>query len=585
MTIDPEPPRTIAYFSMEIGLEPKIPTYAGGLGVLAGDTLRAAADLGLPMVAITLLYKQGFFRQSLDAQGHQTESESIWDPSQSLEPLDAQVEMQIEGRRVVIGAWRYTFQGITGGTVPLYLLDADLPENDVADRALTGQLYGGDDRYRLRQEVLLGRGGVYMLRKLGHQEIQTFHMNEGHSALLTVGLLDEVAGGPGNDASSEVNLEAVRNRCVFTTHTPVVAGHDRFPMEMVREVVGGSLPQAIEDGPCCAGETLDMTQLGLFLSRYVNGVALSHRETAQGLFPAYRVNSITNGVHAVTWVSQPFADLFDREIPQWRLDRHYLRHASVLPIAAIQEAHLEAKQALLGEVEEMTGVRLDPSVLTIGFGRRAVVYKRPDLIFSDIEALKMIVRKVGPLQMIFAGKAQPQDEPGKETIQRVFAARDALRDIVSVVYLENYNTDLAKLLCSGVDLWLNNPQRPEEASGTSGMKAALNGVPSLSILDGWWVEGWFEGVTGWSIGENVEENDRDAEAASLLNKLAYVIMPCFYDSPAAYAQVMRSAIAINGSFFNAQRMMEQYVENAYRFAGSEFEANPTRLPKRPGNGS
>ena len=555
---------------MEIHLESQIPTYSGGLGVLAGDVVRAAADLDLPMVAVSLLHRQGALRQTLDSEGLQSDSAYDWEPSDYLEPLDLRVEIELDGRQVVLRAWRYTIWGASNGIVPVYLLDSDLAENDASHRSLTGQLYGGDKAYRLRQEALLGLGALSLLRALGHQEIKTFHMNEGHASLLTIGLLDEIEGPDDSAASVEARVEKVRSHCVFTTHTPVPAGHERFPMQMVREVIGERLAQAISDGPCCQGDSLDTTQLALFFSRYINGVAYRHRQTAQDMFPAHQINSITNGVHAVTWTSEPFAELYDQEIPEWRRDRNYLRRASMLPLDDVRDAHKRAKALLFAEIESLSGVRLDPSVLTIGFARRAATYKRPDLIFSDIEALCAVVKESGPLQLVFAGKAHPHDEPGKAMIRRVFAGRDSLEGILPVVYLEEHSTALAKLLCSGVDLWLNTPERPNEASGTSGMKAALNGVPSLSVLDGWWVEGWIEGVTGWSIGENSKEGDSDKDLASLLNKLAYVIMPLFYDSPDAYAGVMRTAIAINGSFFNAQRMMEQYASDAYRFAAGKF---------------
>jgi len=566
MTEEPEEPiRTVAYFSMEIGLSSPMPTYSGGLGVLAGDMLRAAADLGLPLVGVTLLYRQGFFRQSLSPSGDQTETLYDWDPAEFLEPLDRQIELTVEGRRVRVRAWRFIVSGQSGGEIPVYLLDADFPENDPYDRALTGQLYGGDHRYRLCQEVLLGLGGFAMLRALGYDQLHTFHMNEGHSALLALALLDELTGESPLESASETDIERVRRHCVFTTHTPVPAGQDRFGLDLVWQVLGEKWSRAIERGAGRQGDQLNMTHLGLSFSRYTNGVARSHEETASLMYPGYDIKSITNGVHAATWVSEPFAELFDQKIPQWRVDRNYLRQATVLPLSDISQAHERAKRRLLDEVERRTSVRLDPSALTIGFARRAVAYKRADLLFSNPDALRQIVRDVGPLQVIYAGKAHPQDEAGKEVIRRVFAASESLRDEIPVVYLQEHDMDLGKILCSGVDLWLNNPQKPQEASGTSGMKAALNAVPSLSVLDGWWVEGWIEGVTGWSIGDDIGESQPEDEAASLQNKLGYVIMPLFYDRPEGYARVMRSTIALNGSFFNAQRMVEQYVENAYRF--------------------
>jgi starch phosphorylase len=553
----------IAYFSMEIGLRTEMPTYSGGLGVLSGDTLRAAADLGTPIVAVTLLYRQGFFRQHLAADGSQTETMPTWEPERFLEPVSGRVKVRMEGHDVALRAWMLRLLGVNGAEVPIYMLDANLPENTPEDCALTGQLYGGDQRYRLRQEALLGIGGVAMLRALGYDSIETYHMNEGHSALLTLELLKDEspreAGLPTHSA-----IAKVRERCVFTTHTPVPAGHDRFPISMVAEVLGDELAEAIHQLPCCEGHVLNMTYLGLFFSRYINGVSQRHGEVAQRLYPDYHIKSITNGVHGVSWVSEPFADLFDRRIPGWRLGSQLLRRTLNIPVEEVMSAHVQAKRQLISAIRQRTGTQLDTTVMTIGFARRAATYKRADLIFGSPDDLRYMTHQVGRLQFVYAGKAHPHDEPAKDIIRRVFAARDELKGEIPVVYLEEHDMALAKLLCSGVDLWLNNPQKPLEASGTSGMKAALNGVPSLSVLDGWWPEGWIEGVTGWSIGDGPEyQEDSEVDRASLYNKLNYVIVPLYYGAPTNYGRVMRSTIALNGAYFTTQRMLEQYVVEAY----------------------
>jgi glycogen phosphorylase len=553
---------TVAYFSMEAGLDPAIPTYSGGLGVLAGDTLRAAADLGLPMVAVTLLYRQGYFRQHLDSHGQQTESEADWVPEHFLTPLRERVTMQIEDRDVQVGAWRYEVRGCGGANVPVILLDTSVPGNDPRDQDLTGRLYGGDERYRLCQEAVLGIGGVAMLRALGYDDIETYHMNEGHSALLALALLEERLGDNLGSAS-EADVLWVRDRCVFTTHTPVPAGHDRFWTGLVAEVLGEDRAGALASWPVTHDSTLNMTYLSIYFSRYVNGVSSKHAEVSRAMYPGQHVEAITNGVHAVTWVSPPFAELYDARIPDWRFDNNYLRNAVRLAPEDIVSAHRRAKATLLREVEEATRVRLDPAAFTIGFARRVATYKRAGLLFSEPERLRAIVRKRGPVQVIYAGKAHPHDQGGKALIRSVFEAKAHLKDDLTVVYLEDYDVEMGKLLCSGVDLWLNNPQKPLEASGTSGMKAALNGVPSLSVLDGWWIEGHFEGVTGWAIGDEDGEGDGHREASSLYHKLEDVILPLFYYHPLDYARVMRAAIAINGSYFNAQRMMLQYLQNAY----------------------
>jgi starch phosphorylase len=549
---------------MEVGLEPAMPTYSGGLGLLAGDFLRAAADLGVPMVAVTLLHRKGYFCQHLDAQGNQTESPACWSPEQFLKLLPARAAIRVEDRPVTLQAWQYLVRGVSGHAIPVYFLDTALDSNSPWDRTLTDHLYGGDQRYRLCQEVVLGMGGVFMLRALGHEGIRTYHMNEGHSALLALGLLREVAFSGGFKGIIQSNHERIRQRCVFTTHTPVPAGHDQFPESLVRQVLGEALGGALAASDCCLNRALNMTYLALYFSRYVNGVAMRHGEVSRSMFPNYPINCITNGVHAATWASGPMQGLYDRHIPEWRRDNLYLRYAVSIPVSEILHAHAEAKRRLLDEVKRRRGVQLDPAALTIGFARRAAAYKRADLLFTDLDRLRRIVRMVGPLQVIYAGKAHPHDDGGKAVIRRVFQAAAALGDSVRVVYLEDYDMALAKLLVSGADLWLNTPHKPEEASGTSGMKAALNGVPSLSILDGWWLEGHCEGRTGWAISEDGgAPSDPVREAASLYDKLEYVILPLFYGRPLAYAEVMRSAIALNGSFFNAERMVEQYLQNAY----------------------
>jgi starch phosphorylase len=555
----------VAYFSMEIAIDPALPTYAGGLGVLAGDTLRSAADIGVPMVAITLLYRKGYFRQHLDDRGIQTEESEQWKPEDLLEPMSPTVAVEIEGRAVRVRAWRRQIAGLGGDVVPVYLLDTALEENSPWDRTLTDSLYGGDDHYRLCQEAVLGIGGVQMLRALGHREIETYHMNEGHAALLAVALAEQRLGGrPLSEATAE-DLEALRRQCVFTTHTPVQAGHDQFPRPLVERVLSPERVAALDRAGRFRDGVLNMTFLGLHASHFINGVGMRHGEISRGMFPQYLVRAITNGVHAVRWTAPSFAALYDRHIPAWRRDNLYLRYAIGIPREEIRLAHAEAKQKLLDEIREHAGVTLDPKLLTIGFARRATGYKRPELPLLDLERLRSIARDAGPFQVIYSGKAHPHDSSGRAAIRRIFEAAAQLRDSVPIVYVENYDLHRARFLTSGVDLWLNTPQPPEEASGTSGMKAALNGVPSLSVLDGWWLEGHIEGVTGWSIGDDgTDPREAAVDAASLYDKLERIIVPMFYGDAARYLGVMRSAIALNGSFFNTERMLRQYVLNAYR---------------------
>ena len=554
----------IAYFSMEICLDQAIPTYSGGLGVLAGDTLRSAADLKLPMVGVTLLHRKGYFRQHIDADGNQTEAPEEWRPEDMLQELPERASVTIEGRDVQVRAWRYSIRGVTGHEVPVLLLDTALPSNSDFDRTLTDTLYGGDGHYRLCQEIVLGMGGAQLLRAIGVSADTRFHMNEGHSALLSVMLLEWRLDGRKPFELDENDVDAVRRQCVFTTHTPVPAGHDVFPSDQVRHVLGEERVQLLESAKALENGALNMTHLALRLSRFVNGVAMKHREVSIAMFPGFPIDSITNGVHAGTWTSTAFQALFDRRVPEWRTDNLYLRYAVGIPLADIREAHVESKKEFITEVAHRTRVELDPGIFTIGFARRATPYKRADLMFADTERLSNIAETVGPMQIVFGGKAHPHDGGGKDLIRRIHKAAEALKGRVSVVYLENYEMAVAAKMVAGVDLWVNNPMKPLEASGTSGMKAALNGVPSLSVLDGWWIEGHVEGVTGWSIGANESEAiDQSKDALDLYLKLERVILPLFYGLPFAYAEVMRSAIALNGSFFNTQRMVEQYVRNAY----------------------
>jgi starch phosphorylase len=553
----------IAYFSMEIELESGIPTYSGGLGVLAGDMLRSAADAGVAMVAVSLVHRKGYFRQKLDANGQQTELDDEWRPEDRLERLESVTPVQIEGREVRVQAWKYVVRGQWGHEVPVLLLDARVAGNSPIDAALTDHLYGGDDRYRLSQEAILGLGGRQMLAALG-LNIRIYHMNEGHSSLLTIGLLEQQLAGQRRKITED-DISSVRKQCVFTTHTPVPAGHDKFPNSLVGQVLGQPRLALIVETECCPENLLNMTYLGLRFSRYINGVAMHHGDVSQGMFPGYPVHAITNGVDAGRWVSPEFQKLYDQHIPEWRRDNLYLRYVIKIDAGDIGTTHQAAKNTLIGALREKTGVSLNEKTLTIGFARRAAQYKRMELLFSDLDRLRGIASKVGALQIVYGGKAHPKDEDGKASIRAVFQAAEALRGAIEVVYVENYDAQWAGLLTSGVDLWLNTPHRPLEASGTSGMKAAMNGVPSLSILDGWWMEGCIEGVTGWAIGsDELPDDDQRDEITSLYDQLERVIVPLYYGTPRKYFEVMRWAIALNGSFFNTQRMVHQYLEDAYQ---------------------
>lgn len=488
--------RRIAYFSMGVAVDPRMPTYSGGLGVLAGDTLRSCADLKIPIVAVSLLYAKGYFDQRLDEWGNQQESPVAWEPSRFVRPLPVTIAVPIEHRSVVVRAWQYDIKGCAGYSVPLILLDTNVDENASPDRELTSVLYGGDERYRLAQEIILGMGGLRMLRALDYTQLQRFHLNEGHAGLLALELLREH-----REAATEAwDFQGVRSRCVFTTHTPVSAGHDQFSYDLVKGVLGEPVPLDLIQ-MLGGRERLNMTLLALNLSQYVNGVAKRHGEVSQEMFPGHSFDSITNGVHSFTWSCDSFRRLYDRHIPGWIDDPFSLRYAISTPKNEIWEAHVEAKARLIGEVNRRAHVSFKHDVLTIG-------------------------------------------------------------------YLENYDMELGKLLTSGVDLWLNTPLCPLEASGTSGMKAAHNGVPSFSILDGWWIEGHIEGITGWSIGCGSSDlSSADAvskqEVRELYYKLRTVIAPMFYRDRERWIDVMRQSIAFNASFFNTHRMVQQYAAHAY----------------------
>jgi starch phosphorylase len=551
--------RTIAYFSMEIALSPTVPTYSGGLGMLAGDTLRSAADTAAPMVAVSLAHRRGYFRQHLDAAGQQTESDVPWTP-EKLPSAGETVKLTMQGRTIQIRAWRYDVVGVSGHVIPVFLLDTDVDGNDPFDRKLTDHLYGGDMYYRLCQETVLGMGGVQLLHQLGCLPA-VYHMNEGHAALLALGLLeDRLEEGASLTTATEADRLAVAAQCVFTTHTPVPAGHDQFGQDQMYAVLGQERGDALERFGGLHNNLLNMTYVALRFSRWVNGVAMQHGKVSQEMFPDYHVEAVTNGVHAATWVAPTLQKVLDEELPRWRHDNQYFRSVYGVPTARIANAHSLNKRKLMETIAARTGEHLNENVLTLGFARRVATYKRASLLLEDPKRLAKIAAKIGGLQIVFAGKAHPADIAGKGLIREVFDIAGKVNGgALKILYLENYDWELGAMLTSGVDVWVNTPRRPYEASGTSGMKAALNGVPSLSILDGWWIEGCAEDVTGWAI----EDGDTDAaEATSLYDKLEQRIAPMFA-KPNAWAKMMQHCIAINGSFFNTDRMLGQYFANAY----------------------
>jgi starch phosphorylase len=566
----------IAYFCMEFGLAEALPIYSGGLGMLAGDMLKVASDLGLPMLGVGLLYQQGYFRQGLRAD---TDDQLAFypynEPSQlPVMPVCDQrgewlhVEIELPGRSLYLRCWQ-----VQVGRVRLYLLDSNHPLNAPPDRGITSQLYPADLELRLQQELVLGVGGWRLLQALG-EDVQICHLNEGHAAFAILERARQFAYA--QDLTFEQAWQALRAGNVFTTHTPVPAGHDRFSMDQAIRILGAPRAQALERLGCCHDNLLNLTYIALCFSRFVNGVSMQHGKVSREMFPDHQIEAITNGVHVPTWTAAPFAALFDRHLSCWRQDNLKLRYAIDIPEFEIEQAHAECKRTLLRKVEQKTGVRLNPDRLTLGFARRAATYKRADLLFTDPARLLAIARKAGGLQILYGGKAHPQDEPGKALIERV--VEDAARsssDVLQVLYLENYNWPMGALLTAGVDVWLNTPRRPYEASGTSGMKAALNGVPSLSILDGWWIEGCIEGYTGWAIEDG--ESD-EAEAESLYRKLESAVVPAYQSPNGGWERLMRNTIASNGAFFNTNRMLEQYLRDAY-YPAPLVAAAPAAVPE------
>ncbi len=556
----------IAYFSMEIGMRDDMPTYSGGLGVLAGDTVKSAADLDLPFVAVTLISRKGYFRQEVDDKGRQTELPEVWEPSKFMAAAPEKVIVKIGGRQVYIHSWIYFVESPRGGTVPVVFLDTDLPENHPEDRELTDYLYGGDQDYRIKQEIILGIGGVRMLRKLGFQ-IKKYHMNEGHAAFLGLELLHEYKKDIEAvwDESYVWDIETVKELCVFTTHTPVEAGHDKFSYDLYRKVIGDYFPEKVLRR--LAGEEyINMTLLGFNLSQYVNGVAKKHGLVSQDMFPGYKINAITNGVHSFTWTSESMKKIYDKYLPGWANEPEIFVRIGVIPDNEIWGAHLEAKKKLIDYINTFSDAGMDYETLTIGYARRMTAYKRADLLFTDIERLGRI--GTGKIQIVYSGKAHPMDTEGKQMIEKLFSYIQMLKGKIKLVFIENYNMESALRLVSGVDVWLNTPLRPHEASGTSGMKAAHNGVINFSVLDGWWIEGHIEGFTGWSIGPalteaSIDNNITKIDAEDLYNKLENAIIPLYYNDRKTWIRMMQNAIGKNAYYFNSHRMMRRYVTEAY----------------------
>lgn len=600
--------KTIAYFSFEFGLHNSLPIYSGGLGILSGDHAKEASDLGLPFVGVGFMYPQGYFRQRVPSHGWQ---EAVYQqidieqaPIQLLKDDDDQevwVSIELGGRTVNARTWY-----VKVGRVTLYLMDTDVDDNDPWDRELSARLYSGDSEMRIRQEIMLGIGGVRLLRKLGI-EPAAWHMNEGHSAFL---LLENVREQVDNGMSFDDAITAVRKKSVFTTHTPVPAGHDAFSYHLVdqyfsnfREKLGISREQFLNLGAHEEewGTAFNMTVLALHLSGQINGVSKLHgevsREMWQGVWPDVElkdvpISHVTNGVHVPTWIASDMDSLFCKFLgPNWQTrqdDPTIWAHLADIPAKEFWNVHMQLKFKLLyflrsrarrswisgknDPTQVLTGgTLLDPEALTIGFARRFATYKRATLLFHDVERLRSLLLDIHrPVQILFSGKAHPADDPGKALIQEIYNLAKHNRLGGRIAFVEDYDMHVGRYLTQGVDVWLNTPQRPREASGTSGMKASLNGAPNLSVLDGWWEEG-YNGANGWAINgaqfdSPEEQNENDANAIYRL--LEEEIVPLYYDRdhddiPRGWVDVMREAIRSNAPQFSMRRMVKEYTTNLY----------------------
>ncbi|MCB9418459.1 MAG: alpha-glucan family phosphorylase [Ardenticatenaceae bacterium] len=600
--------KTIAYFSFEFGLHNSLPIYSGGLGILSGDHAKEASDLGLPFVGIGFMYPQGYFRQRLPSHGWQEAVYQQLDPNQA--PIQAmttpdgqplKISVNLAGRLVYARIWR-----VQVGRIPLYLMDTDVDDNDPWDRELSARLYSGDSEMRIRQEIMLGIGGVRALRALGINP-SAFHMNEGHSGFLLLECIREyVAQG----MSFQAAAEKVKAHTIFTTHTPVPAGHDTFSFHMVENYFNGLWDELGISREAFLGlggheeewgMAFNMTVMALRMAGQSNGVSKLHGEVSrrmwQEVWPLKSVDdvpicSITNGVHVPTWVSGEMGDVFSKYLgPDW-LARHddptLWQKLADIPDSELWDVHLDLKRKLMSFLREHVrrrwidgrndptqvltgGTMLDPESLTIGFARRFATYKRANLIFRDFDRLKTMLLDIHrPVQIVFAGKAHPADDPGKALIQQIYNMAKHNQLGGRIAFIEDYDMHMARYLVQGVDVWLNTPRRPREASGTSGMKATLNGVPNMSIMDGWWVEG-YNGANGWAInGAEFDSHDEQDEydAQVIYRLLEEEIVPLYYnrdrdDVPRGWVEVMREAIRSNAPQFSMRRMVKEYTTEMY----------------------
>ena len=545
----------VGYFTAEIGLWSDLSTYSGGLGVLAGDHVKSAADAEIPLVGVTLLYREGYSRQHLDSDGIQSETYPVLDPSEFLELTDITIQLPLDNQTMYARVWCANVVGQTGHKVPVYFLDTTHELNSQYHQEIGQRLYGGNDDTRIRQEYLLGVGGVQLFDHL-QIELNGIHLNEGHCTFAMLELL-----------SRGWSREQLTEKSLFTTHTPVPAGHDRFEWSLVKEIMGDKLPDDAQElvrnaGDSEGGNRCSMSHLAVALSTSVNAVSILNAEVAQTMFSEKKIIPITNGVHHPTWTSSTMTKLFDEHLPEWKANPNQLKEAQKIPIEALKQARNENRKHLRDLVRNETGVEFEEHRLTIGFARRFATYKRANLVFHDLEKLREI--GAGRIQFVFSGKAHPKDEGGKQLIRDIFASAKTVEEEIPVAFLENYSMATGLAMTSGVDIWLNNPIRPLEASGTSGMKAAMNGVPNCSILDGWWPEACKHGINGWAIGNAEDDRNDPRDAENIYSTLQNDVLPSWERKDETWANIMRESIASSAGF-TGRRMIEDYLHFYKKF--------------------
>ena len=534
-------PKT-AYICMEFGLSDDIKIYTGGLGILAGDTIKSFADLGLPVVGIGILYKHGYLDQTLNETDGQIAKPQEWDYTKILN-LIGKTTINLAKENVQVNIWEYIYtSNLSGKSVSILLLDTDLEENSPEFRAVSDKIYSPDSEIFRRQLLVLGLGSKYALESLGCKEINTFHLNESHSALIALEI---------NHPMSQV---------VFTTHTPLLGGHTRLPIEWLKSICK---PEQLQNIPPTAFEdndTINLTRLALSLADYSNAVSSKHQEVSTNMFPEHKIDYITNGIHSPTWVSNSINQVLKSYFPNWQMHPEILRYVEGIPSQEIQQAHQINKDNFTKYLQSQPNIDFIPNAFTIGFARRATEYKRAHLVFSDIERLLKLAEKYRGLNIVFAGKAYHTDNVGFDIIKRILEiSKQYSNEYFKVIYLPNYSIEMSKLLVSGVDVWLNTPRISYEASGTSGMKASLNGVLNISTYDGWWPESGIHNVNGWTISGHDEYQEINSMYDNINNAL-----DTFYNNKEKFTRMQRSAISLIGSYYNTHRMVLEYIRKGYK---------------------